>query len=604
MALPIENYALIGDRKTAALIGRDGSIDWLCWPRFDSSACFAALLGTPDNGRWLLAPTDLVLGVNRRYRPGTLILETEFQTRTGTATAVDFMQPANGASVLIRIVVGRSGQVSFGCELIVRFNYGATVPWVSRSEDGSIHAIAGPERLLLRTSTDLRGEDLKTVGEFVVSAGQSVPFVLCHGQSVEEAPGPTDPFKALERTDSFWRQWSDRCPEVGPWTEAVKRSLITLKALTYAPTGGMVAAATTSLPESLGGTRNWDYRFCWLRDATFTLLAFMSLGYNEEALAWRDWLTRAIAGSPDQVQILYGVGGERWLPELVLPWLPGYEKSAPVRIGNAAYQQLQIDVYGELADAFFQGLKRGMKPSARSRALRKVVLDYLANAWREPDEGIWEIRGSPQHFVHSKVMAWVAFDRAANDLETQEFGDFCKHWRDIADTIHAEVCERGFNPELGSFVQAYGSKWLDASLLLLPLVGFLPATDPRIQGTLRAIEEKLVFNKEFVLRYETEDSVDGLPPGEGAFFACSFWLVDNYILQGRYLEARALFERLLARSNDVGLLAEEFDPVSGRMLGNFPQAYSHVGLINCAVSLSRLQGPVEERAKQASVEPG
>jgi GH15 family glucan-1,4-alpha-glucosidase len=604
MALPIENYALIGDSKTAALIGRDGSVDWLCWPRFDSSACFAALLGTPDNGRWLLAPTDPSSRVSRRYRPGTLILETEFQTATGTAAVVDFMQLANGASALIRIVVGLSGQVSFGCEFIVRFNYGATVPWVTRNEDGSIHAIAGPERLILRTPTDLHGEDLRTVGEFVVGAGQSVPFVLCHGQSVDALPGPVDPFKALERTDSFWRQWSDRCPDVGPWTDAVKRSLITLKALTYAPTGGMVAAATTSLPERLGGTRNWDYRFCWLRDATFTLLAFMSLGYYEEARAWGNWLTRAIAGSPDQVQILYGVGGERWLPELVLPWLPGYEKSAPVRIGNAAYQQLQIDVFGEIADAFFQALKLGMKPSERGRAQRQVVLDYLANAWREPDEGIWEIRGERQHFVHSKVMAWVAFDRAANDLETQEFGDLCKHWRDIADTIHAEVCEHGFNPELGSFVQAYGSKWLDASLLLLPLVGFLPATDSRIQGTLRAIEEKLVLNKEFVLRYETEDSVDGLPPGEGAFFACSFWLVDNYILQGRYQDARALFERLLARRNDVGLLAEEFDPVSGRMLGNFPQAYSHVGLINCAVSLSRLQGPIEERAEQTSVEPG
>jgi GH15 family glucan-1,4-alpha-glucosidase len=602
MALPIEDYALIGDCKSAALIGRDGSVDWLCCPRFDSSAFFAALLGTPDNGRWLLAPTNPTLRVSRRYRPGTLILETEFQTDTGSATVVDFMQPADGANALIRIVVGRSGQVSFGCELIVRFNYGATVPWVTRSDDGSIHAIAGPERLILRTSIDLRGEDLRTVGEFVVSAGQSVPFVLCHGLSVDKPPEAIDPFNALERTDSFWRQWSDRCPEVGPWTDVVKGSLVTLKALSYAPTGGIVAAPTTSLPERLGGTRNWDYRFCWLRDATITLLAFMSLGYHEEARAWRDWLIRAVAGSPNQIQILYGVGGERWLPELALPWLPGYEKSAPVRIGNAASQQLQIDVFGELADAMFQALKAGMKPSERGRSLRQVVLDYLANAWREPDEGIWEIRGARQHFVHSKVMAWVAFDRPASELESQEISDAGKHWREMADIIHAEVCKRGFDSELGSFVQAYGSKRLDASLLLLPLVGFLPATDPRIQGTLRAIEAKLLLNDEFVLRYETEGAVDGLPPGEGAFFACSFWLVDNYVLQGRYDEARRLFERLLSRRNDVGLLAEEFDPLSGRMLGNFPQAYSHVGVINSALNLSRHEGPAKERAAETNTE--
>jgi GH15 family glucan-1,4-alpha-glucosidase len=604
MALPIEDYALIGNCRSAALIGRDGSVDWLCWPRFDSPACFAALLGTPENGRWLLAPQDPASRIKRRYIPGTLILETEFQTDTGVAAIIDFMPPTEGVTALARIIVGRSGQVSLACELIMRFNYGATVPWVTRTEDGSIHAVAGPERLLLRTTTDLYGEDLRTIGEFVVRAGQSIPFVLSHGLSVENPPTPVDPFSALERTDAFWRQWSDRCPEVGPWTDAVKRSLITLKALTYAPTGGIVAAATTSLPERLGGTRNWDYRFCWLRDATFTLLAFMSLGYYEEALAWRDWLTRAIAGSPDQIQILYGVGGERWLPELPLPWLPGYEKSTPVRIGNAAYQQLQIDVFGEIADAFFQALKGGIKPSERGRALRPLVLAYLANKWREPDEGIWEIRRARQHFVHSKVMAWVAFDRAANDLETEEFHDACKHWRGIADTIQADVCERGFDRELGCFVQAYGSKRLDASLLLLPLVGFLPPTDPRIQATLRAVERKLLLNDELVLRYEADGGGDGLPPGEGAFFACSFWLVDNYILQGRYPEARALFERLLSRCNDVGLLAEEFDPVTGRMLGNFPQAYSHVGLINCALNLSRREGPAEERAKQASTERG
>ncbi|MGA8626124.1 MAG: glycoside hydrolase family 15 protein, partial [Pseudolabrys sp.] len=472
-----------------------------------------------------------------------------------------------------------------------------TVPWVSRAEDGTINAIAGPVRLVLRTPTALHGEDLKTVGEFMVDAGHSVPFVLSHGASVESLPAPIDPFAALERTKAFWSQWSNRCPQVGPWTDAVKRSLITLKALTYAPTGGIVAAPTTSLPERLGGTRNWDYRYCWLRDATFTLMAFMNLGYYDEARAWRDWLTRAIAGSPRQVQIMYGVGGERWLPEMKVSWLPGYENSSPVRIGNAACRQLQIDVFGEIADAMFQTLRAGMGPSERGRALRPVVLEYLASAWREPDQGIWEVRGGRQHFVHSKVMSWVAFDRAANELEAQTFAESGQRWREIADEIHAEVCERGFDSDLNSFVQAYGSKRLDASLLLIPLVGFLPATDPRVLGTLRAIEETLLIADEFVLRYEIEDAGDGLPAGEGAFLPCSFWLVDNYVLQGRNVEARKLFDRLLARCNDVGLLAEEFDPLAGRMLGNFPQAYSHVGLINCALNLSRHEGPAEERAR-------
>jgi len=596
MTLRIEDYAIIGDCKTAALVGRDGSIDWLCWPRFDSAACFAALLGTPDNGRWLLAPNGPALDVRRRYLPGTLILETEFQTETGCAAIVDFMHPLDGAADLVRIVIGRSGQLMFRTELVVRFDYGTTVPWVSRAEDGTINAIAGPVRLVLRTPTALHGEDLKTVGEFMVDAGQSVPFVFSHGTSVGSRPAPIDPFAALERTKAFWRQWSDRCPQVGPWTDVVKRSPITLKALTYAPTGGIVAAPTTSLPERLGGTRNWDYRYCWLRDATFTLLAFMHLGYYDEARAWRDWLIRAIAGSPGQVQIMYGVGGERWLPETNVPWLPGYENSSPVRIGNAACQQLQIDVFGEIADVMFQTLKAGMGPSERGRALRPLVLEYLAAAWREPDEGIWEVRGGRQHFVHSKVMSWVAFDRVANELEVRTFAESGQRWREIADEIHAEVCERGFDSDLNSFVQAYGSKRLDASLLLIPLVGFLPPTDPRVLGTLRAIEERLLIGDEFVLRYEIEDAGDGLPAGEGAFLPCSFWLVDNYVLQGRYVEARKLFDRLLARCNDVGLLAEEFDPLAGRMLGNFPQAYSHVGLINCALNLTRHEGPAEERA--------
>jgi GH15 family glucan-1,4-alpha-glucosidase len=596
MALRIEDYALIGDCRAAALVGRDGSIDWLCWPRFDSAACFAALLGTVDNGRWLIAPKDAQVVVSRNYRPDTLVLETEFQTGTGRATVIDFMSPADGAH-LVRIVAGRSGRVVFQTELVLRFNYGASVPWVNRLEDDTINAIAGPERLVLRTPTSLYGEDLKTLGEFTVDAGQSIPFVLSYGSSFQSPPPTIDPFQALEHTEVFWRQWSHRCPAVEPWTEAVKRSLIILKALTYAPTGGIVAAATTSLPEHLGGVRNWDYRYCWLRDATFTLLAFMNLGYYEEAKAWRDWLLRAIAGSPRQIQIMYGVGGERWLPEQIIPWLSGYENSAPVRIGNDASQQLQLDVYGEVTDTMFQTYKAGMAPSERGRALRPVVLEYLSKAWRQPDEGLWEVRGGPQHFVHSKVMAWVAFDRAANEDAAGEFDEPPQRWREIANQIHAEVCERGFDRDLNSFVQAYGSKRLDASLLMIPLVGFLPASDPRVQGTLRAIEDKLLFDGEFVLRYETENSSDGLPEGEGAFLACSFWLVDNYILQGRHAEARKLFDSLLSRCNDVGLLSEEFDPMTGRMLGNFPQAYSHVGLINCAINLNRQTGPAEERAE-------
>jgi GH15 family glucan-1,4-alpha-glucosidase len=568
----------------------------LCWPRFDSAACFAALLGETENGRWFIAPKEPPLDARRRYRFGTLILETEFQTETGSAAVIDFMPPGDGAD-LVRIVIGGSGRVDFRTEFVVRFNYGATVPWVSRLDDGTIDAIAGPERLVLRTPAALYGEDLKTVGEFTVEAGQSVPFVLSYGPSFQSSPLAIDAFHALERTEAFWRQWSDRCPDVGPWTEAVKRSLITLKALTYAPTGGIVAAATTSLPEQLGGVRNWDYRYCWLRDATFTLLALMHLGYYDEARAWRDWLIRAVAGSPEQVQIVYGVGGERWLPELTVPWLAGYENSSPVRIGNAAYQQLQIDVLGEVADAMFQARQAGMELTERGRDLRPVVLEYLATTWREPDEGIWEVRGGRQHFVHSKVMAWVAFDRAASEFAAEGSKESAQRWREIADEIHAEVCERGFERELNTFVQAYGSKRLDASLPLIPLVGFLPAADPRVQETLRAIEDKLLIDGEFVLRYETENPGDGLPPGEGAFLACSFWLVDNYILQGRDAEARKLFDRLLSRCNDLGLLAEELDPLSGRMLGNFPQAYSHVGLINSALSLSREMGPAGERAK-------
>jgi len=506
------------------------------------------------------------------------------------------MPPGDG-SHLIRIVVGVHGRVAFRTEFVVRFDYGATVPWATRLDDSGISVIAGPERVVLRTPVPLRGEDLRTFGEFAVEAGEAVPFVLSYGASYESLPAPVDPFAKLEETEKLWRDWSGRCPDVGPWTEAVKRSLITLKALTYAPTGGIIAAATTSLPEFLGGTRNWDYRYCWLRDATFTLQAFMQLGYYEEARGWRDWIIRAVAGSPEQVQIMYGVGGERWLAELTVPWLPGYANSSPVRIGNAAHQQLQIDVFGEVADAMAQTRKGGIVLSERGRAIRPLVLEYLMKAWQEPDEGLWEVRGGRRHFVHSKVMAWVAFDRVADELLADGSDDKARRWRDVANTIHAEVCTRGFDRELDSFVQAYGSKLLDASLLLIPIVGFLPATDPRVQGTLRAIEQKLLIDREFVLRYETESGTDGLPAGEGAFLACSFWLVDNYVLQGRYQDAQQLFEALLARCNDVGLLAEEIDPLTGRMLGNFPQAYSHVGVINCALNLCRQRGPAAARAE-------
>jgi GH15 family glucan-1,4-alpha-glucosidase len=603
MALRIEEYAIVGDCKSAALVGSDGSIDWLAWPRFDSAACFAALLGTSENGRWLIAPAEPPIAVKRRYRPGALVLETEFQTKAGIATIVDFMPPEDNAG-LVRIVTGVSGRVDFRTEFVVRFDYGRTVPWVRSLHDGAISAVAGPERLILRSPISLHGEDLKTVGDFAIEGGQSVAFVLTYGASFQSPPSAIDPYESLDRTEAFWRDWSDRCPDVGPWTAAVKRSLITLKALTYAPTGGIVAAPTTSLPEQLGGVRNWDYRYCWLRDATFTILALMKLGYYQEARAWRDWLARAIAGSPHQVQIMYGVGGERRLPELVLPWLTGYGDSTPVRIGNAASDQTQIDVFGEIADAMFQATKHGLKQPERARTLRPLILEYLSEIWRLPDEGIWEVRGGKQHFVHSKVMAWVAFDRVASEIESEAPHDESgQRWREVANEIHADVCARGFDPDLSSFVQAYGSKRLDASLLLIPLVGFLPPEDPRIRGTLLAIEKKLLVDGEFVLRYETENSSDGLPPGEGAFLACSFWLVDNYILQNRYDDAHRLFERLLACCNDVGLLAEEFDPASCRMLGNFPQAYSHVGVINCALNLSRMASPVKERAESRTQPP-
>jgi GH15 family glucan-1,4-alpha-glucosidase len=595
----IEDYGLISNCATAALVGRNGSIDWLCLPRFDSAACFAALLGDPEHGRWLIAPADPPNRVERRYLNSSMILVTMFETADGAVELVDFIGLRHGFSDIIRLVRGVRGRVPMQTEFILRFDYGAVVPWVERLPDGGISAIGGPERVVLRTPVPLRGEDLKTVGEFDVSAGATIPFVMSYGPSHLPRPQPIDAEQALRRVETFWQRWSSRCSPAGPWTEAVKGSLVALKGLTFSATGGIVAAATTSLPEQIGGSRNWDYRYCWLRDTTFTLLALMHGGFYDEARAWRDWLLRAVAGSPDQLQIMYGLGGERRLTEWEVPWLSGYEGSRPVRIGNAAVQQTQLDVYGEVLDALYVAHCHGLPTVDRVVAIGNSVLGHLARIWRQPDEGIWEVRGPPQHFTHSKVMAWVAFDRAVKIQE--QVGDQASRagaiegLRQIRDEIHQDVCERGFDQDLGSFVQAYGSKSLDASLLLLPLVGFLPPTDPRIVGTVKAIEQRL-FVDGFVMRYDTGEVVDGLPPGEGAFLACSFWLADNYVLQGRVDEARELFERLLSLRNDVGLLAEEYDPHLSRQVGNFPQAFSHVALVNTAYNLTRAQGPAHQRA--------
>lgn len=603
MARRIEDYALIGDCETAALIGKDGSIDWLCWPRFDSGACFAALLGTPEHGRWLIAPMDPQARVSRRYRDGTLILETDFETADGMVTLIDFMPVRDGTPDLVRMVVGKRGRVSLRTELVLRFDYGSVVPWVTRLEDGTLWAIAGPDLVTLRASVPLHGESLKTVGEFTLSAGETATFTLGYAPSHLAPPEPIDERRALQETEKIWREWVGRCTYEGEWPQAVKRSLITLKALTYAPTGGLVAAPTTSLPEWIGGPRNWDYRFCWLRDATLTLLSLMDAGYREEAAAWRQWLLRAVAGSPSKIQIMYGLAGERRLSEFELDWLPGYEGSKPVRVGNGAAGQLQIDVYGEVMDALHQARHAGLVGSGAGWALQSALVEHLETLWDQPDEGIWEVRGGRRHFTHSKVMAWVALDRSIRSI--QEFGleGPIERWCALRTRIHQEICQHGFNSELGSFVQSYGSKALDASLLLIPIVGFLPASDPRVRGTLDAILRDLTVDG-FVLRYDTSGSEDGLPPGEGAFLACSFWLVDNLLLQGRGQEARALFERLLAVRNDVGLLAEEYDPMGKRQLGNFPQAFSHLALVSTALNLARGERPMEQRSVAPQPDPG
>jgi GH15 family glucan-1,4-alpha-glucosidase len=580
----IEDYALLGDLQTAALVDKRGSIDWCCFPRFDSGACFAALLGGPEHGRWLLAPAGEVTRSERRYRKGTLILESVYETDEGAVRVTDFMPPRGKAPDIVRIVEGLRGRVPMRSELIIRFDYGRIVPWVRRL--GNIRkAVAGPDALNFWAPVEVHGEDLTTVGEFVVEAGTWLPFVLTWFPSHEPLPDPIDPDVALAETESFWREWDNTCRNCGEYEDEIRQSLLVLKALTYQPTSGIVAAPTTSLPERIGGVRNWDYRYCWLRDATLTLLALLDTGHRDEALGWREWLLRAIAGDPAEVQIVYGLAGERRLDERELEWLPGFEGSRPVRIGNAASTQLQLDVYGEILDAAYETLAHGVEGSPFAWALVRRLLAWLEDGWRKEDAGIWEVRGPNRHFTHSKVMAWVAFDRGVRMCE--EFGreGSVERWRELRDEIKAEVLARAWSERRQAFAQSYDSDELDASVLVMPIEGFLPANDPRMVATVDAIQRELTVDG-FVLRYRTdEENVDGLPPGEGVFLACSFWLVEVLAMQERHDEARALFERLLALRNDVGLLAEEYDPAAGRQLGNFPQAFTHLALVTAALAL-------------------
>lgn len=591
----IEDYALIGNMRTAALVGRDGSVDWYCPPRFDSPACFASLLGTEENGRWLIAPKATVRETRRSYRGDTLVLETEFVTETGRVSVVDFMPPgtAEGCSELIRLVRGVEGRVEMRTEVVLRFDYGTLRPWVHHVEDG-MRALAGPDAITLLAPVTLSGKDFRSTAEFTVAAGETVPFVLLWHASHLPSPEPPEPLQRLEETASWWTAWSARCTYEGPWREAVLRSLITLKALTYAPTGGIVAAPTASLPEQIGGERNWDYRYCWLRDATFTLYALLISGYRDEARAWREWLLRAVAGAPSQLQPLYGVAGERRITEFSVEELAGFEGSRPVRIGNAAHGQVQLDVYGEMMDAFHVARRYEVEPLDDAWAVQRALLDYLEGHWADTDRGIWEVRGPERCFTHSKVMAWVAMDRAVKAVRTYGLTGPVERWAALRAEIHADVCAKGFSEKRNSFAQYYGGDSLDGALLMMPLVGFLPADDPRILGTVRAIREGLAMDG-LIRRYET-DGADGLRGDEGAFLPCTFWLVDNLAMTGQMEEAREIFGRLLSVRNDVGLLAEEYDPVAGRQLGNFPQAFSHIGLINTAHNLSRHRGPSERRA--------
>ncbi|HZM35445.1 MAG TPA: glycoside hydrolase family 15 protein [Burkholderiales bacterium] len=597
----IEDYALIGDCQSAALVARNGSIDWLCWPRFDSAACFAALLGGHEHGHWGIAPAGRITSTRRYYRQDTLILETEFKTEHGAAKLIDFMPVRNGQANLVRIVAGLRGRVTMEMELVLRFDYGDAVPWVTRMSDGQgIRAIAGPCLTVLRSPVPLEGRDLTTVAKFEINAGETLPFVLSYAPSHLATPRKISAADALEETERFWREWAGRSNVGGAWTEPVRRSLITLKALTYAPTGGIVAAPTTSLPERIGGVRNWDYRYCWLRDATLTLLGLMDAGHYDEARAWREWLVRAVAGSPDQMQIMYGIAGERHLRERSLGHLPGYESSSPVRTGNAAACQRQLDVYGEVMDALYQGCKGGLSRYDVAWDLQRALLRHLEKVWMQPDSGMWEVRGPLRQFTYSKVMCWVAFDRAVKMVEGMGLSGPLDHWRRLRQQIHDDVCRQGVSDDRGCFVQSYGSEELDASLLLIPITGFLPAKDARVLATVDAIQRELTVDG-LVQRYRTCESIDGLPPGEGVFLACSFWLVDNLRMQGRGDEARALFERLVGLANDVGLLAEEYDPLARRQLGNFPQAFSHVALVNSAMNLCEGAKPAEQRAEKKVV---
>jgi GH15 family glucan-1,4-alpha-glucosidase len=594
MATPLEDYALLGDRRTAALVSRAGSVDWWCVPRFDRGACFAALLGTPEHGRFSIAPCDPPTNTTRRYRRGTMVLQTEHATSTGRVRVVDCLDLEAERPTFVRLVEGIDGHVAMRVDLTVRFDYGHIVPWVRRIED-SWRAVAGPDGLELRTPVHLHGRDQTTIAEFTVDTGQRVPFVLGWFPSHDPQRVDPDAVALVERTTRAWKDWSARCTYRGDWNAQVLRSLLTLDALTYAPTGGIVAAPTTSLLESPAGSRNWDYRYCWVRDATLTLEALLIGAFRAEALRWRHWLLRAVAGDPDRLQTLYGVGGERRLPELLLDWLPGYEHSTPVRIGNAAHEQLQLDVYGELIDVLWQSTRAGVKPSNDVWSLGTLLLESLERRWREPDEGIWEVRGKRRHFTFSKVMCWVAFDRAVAMIEQAGYPGPVDRWRALRDEIHDDVCERAFNRELNAFVQSYDSDKLDASVLMIPLVGFLPGTDARVTSTIDAIEHGLT-NAGFVMRYDpTDETIDGIGEREGVFLPCSFWMVEALALAGRREDACALFNRLLDVANDVGLYAEEYDPTSGRLLGNFPQAFTHLALVAAAHTLQPEAADVKRR---------
>jgi GH15 family glucan-1,4-alpha-glucosidase len=599
---PLETYGLIGNMLSAALVGRDGSIDWLCLPRFDSPACFAALLGGPEHGRWLIAPAEPVVRCTRRYLPDTAVIETCFETEHGAVALIDFMplSEAEEKVDVIRIVRGLRGHVPIRMELVLRFDYGRTVPWVRRRDYG-LSAIAGPDAVEIHTDAPLEGRDLKTYSEFMVREGGTVPFTLSYHRSHRAPHFVGDRNESLENTVAWWRQWTGTCRfqcDNERWRDAVRRSLITLKLLTFEPTGGIVAAPTTSLPEALGGARNWDYRYCWLRDSTLTLYALLNAGYRDEAAAWRQWLLRAAAGLPEQLHIMYGIAGERWLPEIELPCLPGYADSRPVRVGNAAVTQRQLDVYGEVMDAFHAARVSALAPLDEAWRLQKSLLAHLAGVWREPDQGIWEMRGPPRHFTHSRLMCWGAFDRALKSCEKTEVEGPTQRWVELRDEIHADICAHGYDRERNTFVQHYGGSALDASLLLLPQTGFLPLDDPRVAGTVEAVERELLVDG-FVARYATDEVEDGVGGKEGAFLACSFWLADAYAQLGRVDAAAELFDRLLAIRNDLGLLAEEYDPVARRLLGNFPQAFSHVGLVNTAFNLVAAYGPAQQRAERS-----